>query len=195
LKVTRWLIYLGPECIELAFRAAHEVDPKAMLVYNENWLGPETSAAEQKRRAVIALLTRLVKKGVPVHALGIQAHIFAGMNVTGAGLKRFLQAVENLGLLILVMELDVRDNSLAGNITVRDAQVAEQYYDFLSFILQFESVKTVLTWGLSDRYSWMTGYIPRKNGLPVRPLLFDAELRPKPAFDAVRRAFEEAPKP
>jgi endo-1,4-beta-xylanase len=72
--------------------------------------------------------------------------------------------------------------------------VAKQYYNYLSFILQFKSVKTVLTWGLSDRSTWLAKYSPRKDGLPVRPLLFDADLRPKPAFDAVMRAFNEAPK-
>ena len=53
LKVTPWLIYLGPEYIDLAFHAAHQADPKAMLVYNENGLESENSAAEQKRRAVL----------------------------------------------------------------------------------------------------------------------------------------------
>ena len=42
LKVTPWLIYLGPEYIDLAFHAAHQADPKAMLVYNEDRLEPET---------------------------------------------------------------------------------------------------------------------------------------------------------
>ena len=194
LKVTPWLLYIGPEYIDLAFRAAHEADPKAILVYNENWLEPENTATEQKRRAVLALLTRLVKKGVPIHGLGIQAHVYAETDVAGPGFKRFLHGVENLGLTILVTELDVRDQHLPGDIAIRDAQVAKQYYHFLSSILQSKSVKTVLTWGLSDRSTWITSRAPRKDGLPVRPLLFDADLQPKPAFDAVMRAFNEAPK-
>jgi endo-1,4-beta-xylanase len=174
LKVTPWLIYLGPEYIELAFHAAHEADPKAMLVYNENWLEPENAATEQKRRAVLALLARLVKKGVPIHGLGIQAHVYAETDVAGPGFKRFLQDVENLGLTILVTELDVRDQHLPGDIAVRDAQVAKQYYHFLSSTLQCKLVKTVLTWGLSDRFTWVSKSNPRKDG----PLLFDAELQP-----------------
>jgi len=194
LKLTPWLRFVGPEYIELAFHAAHEADPRAMLVLNENWLEPENFATDQKRGAVLALLTRLVKNRVPIHGLGIQAHIFAGTNVTGPGFAKFLHAVEDLGLSIMMTELDVRDNSLPGDVATRDAQVAKQYYDFLSFMLQFKSVRTVLTWGLSDRFTWINRHNPRKDRLPVRPLLFDAELRPKPAFDAVWRAFEEAPK-
>jgi endo-1,4-beta-xylanase len=52
----------------------------------------------------------------------------------------------------------------------------------------------VLTWGLSDRSTWLSKHNPRQDGLPVRPLLFDAELQPKPAFAAVWRAFNEATK-
>ena len=194
LKVTPWLLYLGPEYIDLAFHAAHEADPRAILVYNENDLEPENNATEQKRRAVLTLLTRLVKNGVPIHGLGIQAHVYAETDVAGPGFKRFLQGVENLGLTILVTELDVRDRDLPGDIAVRDAQVAKQYYHFLSSTLQFKSVKTVLTWGLSDRFTCLSKRRPREDGLPVRPLLFDADLQPKPAFDAVMRAFNEAPK-
>jgi endo-1,4-beta-xylanase len=194
LKVTPWLIYLGPEYIPLAFHAAHQADPKATLVYNDTSIEPETPVAEKKRQAVLALLTRLIKQRVPINGLGIESHIDADSNVTGPGFKRFLHAVEDLGLSILITELDVGDHALPGDISVRDALVAKQYYNYLSFILQFKSVKTVLTWGLSDRSTWLAKYSPRKDGLPVRPLLFDADLRPKPAFDAVMRAFNEAPK-
>jgi len=194
LKVTPWLNYLGPEYIDLAFHAAHQADPKAMLVYNENWIEPEDSATEQRRQAVLSLLTRLVKRQVPIHGLGIQSHIFAETNITGPDFKRFLQAVENLGLSILITEMDVRDHLLPGDVDVRDGLVARQYYNYLSFILQFKSVKTVLPWGLSDRYTWISKHNPRQDGLPVRPLLYDAELQPKPVFDAVMRALNEAPK-
>jgi endo-1,4-beta-xylanase len=126
--------------------------------------------------------------------LGIQSHLLAETNVTGPGFKRFLLAVEDLGLSILVTEMDVYDTLLPADIAVRDGLVAKQYYNYLSFIFKFKSAKTVLTWGLSDRYTWLSKQKPRSDGLPVRPLLFDAELQPKPAFDAVMRAFNEAPK-
>jgi endo-1,4-beta-xylanase len=194
LKVTPWLTYIGPEYIDLAFHAAHQADPKAMLVYNENWIESEDSAAEQRRQAVLSMLTRLVSKGVPIHGLGIQSHFLAETYVAGPGFKRFLQAVEDLGLSVLVTEMDVRDHHLPGDIAVRDGLVARQYYRYLSSILQFKSVKAVLTWGLSDGSTWISKHNPRPDGLPVRPLLFDAELHPKPAYAAVWRALNEAPK-
>jgi endo-1,4-beta-xylanase len=194
LKATPWLHFLGQEYIEMAFHAAHQADPKALLIYNENRLEFEYPAAEQKRQAVLALLTRLVKQGVPIHGLGIQSHLTAEMDATGPGFKRFLHAVEDLGLTIMVTEMDVRDHLLPQDIAVRDALVAKQYYNYLSFMLHFRSVKTVLAWGLSDRSTWLSKVSPREDGLPVRPLLYDAELRPKPAFAAVWQALNEAPK-
>ncbi len=194
LKVTPWLLYLGPEYIDLAFHAAHQADPKAMLVFNENRIEAENSAAERKRQAVLSLLTRLVRRGVPIHGLGIQSHFPAETDVAGPGFKRFLHAIEDLGLSILVTEMDVFDNLLPGDIAIRDGLVAKQYYNYLSFILQFKSVKAVLTWGLSDVSTWITIASPRGDGLPVRPLLYDAELQPKPAFAAAWHAFNEAPK-
>jgi endo-1,4-beta-xylanase len=52
----------------------------------------------------------------------------------------------------------------------------------------------VITWGLSDRYSWLSEYEPRSDGTPVRPLPLDAQMRRKLAWNAIARAFDHAPK-
>ena len=191
LKITPWLRLIGPEYIETAFHAAHEADPRATLVYNENWLEPE-DGTDKKRNAVLTLLTRMKKNNVPVHALGIQSHLYADTNTSNARFKRFLQQVSDLGLSIMITEMDVREKNAPADIATRDRLIASQYYKHLSFMLQFPAVKTVLTWGLSDRYTWIATHDPRPDGMPVRPLPYDAELKPKPAWDAIRNAFEEA---
>jgi endo-1,4-beta-xylanase len=194
LKVTPWLRFLGPEYIEMAFHAAHAADPNAMLVFNENWLEPENSAAERRRQAVLTLLSQLRRKGVPIHALGIQSHLSAEMQTTGPKFRRFLQVIEDLGLAILITEMDVRDQQLPAHIEERDRRVAAQYFDYLSFMLQFKSLKSIMTWGLTDRFTWLATIHPRPDGLPVRPLPYDADLNPKPAWGAIRQAMERAPR-
>lgn len=192
LKMNPWLQHIGPEYIEMAFAAAHAADPNAKLVYNENWLEPEDSTTEDRRRATLALLTTLKRKSIPVHALGVQSHIFAETCTTGPRFKRFLNEVADLGLEIMITEMDVRDQNLRGGPAERQRLVADQYYRYLSFMLQFKSLKTVVTWGLADRYSWINKHNPRRDGFPVRPLPYDGDLAPTPARYAIQKAFEEA---
>jgi endo-1,4-beta-xylanase len=184
---------IGPEYIELAFHAAHEADPQSMLVFNENWLEPEDRSTEKKRRATLSLLRGLKEKGVPVHALGIQSHLFAETPVGGPNFARFLDEIADLGVSVLITELDIRDQHLTGSVESRDQAVARKYYDYLSFMLQRKSVKAVLTWGLSSRYTWLTQHSPRPDGSPVRPLPYDSDLKPTPAWNAIASAFDQAP--
>jgi endo-1,4-beta-xylanase len=190
LRITPWLQFIGPEYIAMAFHAAHEADPGATLVYNDYFLETEDAAGEAKRRAVWTMIADLKKTGVPIHALGIQSHLVGTANVTGPNFKAFLQAISDLGLDILVTELDVDDRTLPADVTVRDQLIATQYFNYLSFMLQFKATKTVLTWGLSDRYSWLAYGHQRSDGRPNRPLPYDAEMKPTPTWGAIRNAID-----
>ena len=75
-----------------------------------------------------------------------------------------------------------------------DRIVAGMYEDYLSVVLDEPAVIAVLTWGLSDRYSWLSSYKPRPDKAPVRPLPFDAQMQRKLAWNAIARAFDKAPK-
>jgi endo-1,4-beta-xylanase len=193
LRTSPWLRLVGPDYIEAAFHAAHDADPHAVLVYNEDQLEPSTTRGDVKRQRVLALLKDLQKKGTPIHALGVESHIPAEGFVGGKDFRRFLQEVSDLGLSIVITELDICDQVMVGNIEARDKVVAARYYDYLAFMLEFSCVVGVLTWGFSDRYTWLSGHSPRWDDLPVRPLPFDAELKPTEAWKAIQRAFEGAP--
>ena len=52
----------------------------------------------------------------------------------------------------------------------RDLLVAQAYHDFLEVALDEPAVDTVVTWGLSDRYTWLTWFAPREDASPIRPL-------------------------
>lgn len=102
--------------------------------------------------------------------------------------------IADLGLKILVTEMDVLDRSFPTDSMVRDRIVAETYENYLSVVLDEPAVIAVVTWGLSDRYTWLLKEKrTRADKSPVRPLPFDAELRPKLAYNAITRAFEKAP--
>ena len=195
LKNTPWLKFLGPDYIDLAFRVAAEADPKAILVYNENGLENDVSKDEAKRTAVLKLLERLKSKGTPIHALGVQSHIWAGGNDFNLKkLRKFLADVASLGLKIMITELDVTDKDLPVNIDDRDRIVAGIYEDYLSVVLDEPAVIAIITWGLSDRYTWLSSYAPRSDHAPLRPLPLDSDLKHKLAWNAIARAFDKARK-
>ncbi len=80
----QWFIErLGPGVVDDVFRWAHEADPEARLVFNE-WIVevftgfPEPTAAMVRDR-----VRALVAAGVPVHAIGQQAHFVPGVAFAG----------------------------------------------------------------------------------------------------------------
>ena len=194
LRDSPWLAFLGETYIDLAFHVAAQADPKALLVYNDYGLEYDTPGDEAKREAVLKLLERLKTQGVPIHAFGMQSHLDSSeTRLNPKKLRQFLADVASLGLKILVTELDVTDKNLSANITVRDHTVAAAYEDYLNVVLDEPAVIAVLTWGLSDRYTWLSEFEPRPDGLPVRPLPLDANLNRKLAWNAMARAFDNAP--
>jgi len=194
LRIVPWLELVGPDYIEMAFRAAAEADPQALLVWNENWLEEDTVGAEHKRAYFLQNLKRLRSRGVPIHAIGLQSHLKADhTNIGGPQFKQFLDRVSDLGLKILVTELDVADSSLPNDIATRDQAIADIYYQYLNAVLSQKAVIAVLTWGLSDKYTWIADKNPRSDGAPVRPLPFDENMNPTAAWSSMARAFENAP--
>jgi endo-1,4-beta-xylanase len=196
LAKTPWLEFLGPEYIDLAFRTAAEADPQALLVLNDAGFEYDTKDDERRRSArrvsALKLLERLKSRGTPVQALGIQAHL-EGITTpfNPRRLRTFLRNVADLGLKILITELDVIDQKLPRDITVRDRMVAKVYEDYLSLVLDEPAVIGVLTWGLSDRYTWHSKFNSREDKAPVRPLLLDEQRKRKLAWNAIARAFDK----
>ena len=179
-----------PKYIDVAFRTARRVDPKALLCYNDYGIEAEDEGSAKKRAAVMGLLRGMQAKGVPIDALGVQSHIAAGGSaVYGAGLKAMIAEARQMGLKVLVTEMDVNDRALGPEIALRDKAVAETYESYLKTVVSDPAVIAVLTWGITDKYTWLNGEDSRKDGVLERPLPFDAELKVKPAVAAMRQAF------
>jgi endo-1,4-beta-xylanase len=196
LAKTPWLEFIGPDYLDIAFRTAAEIDPKAMLVLNvtEYDIGENAAQREARRIAALKLLEHLKSQGTPIHALGIQAHLEGiTTHFNPRRLKAFLRDVASLGLKILITEMDVIDNQLPLNIDIRDRIVAGVYEDYLSVVLEEPAVIAVLTWGLSDRDTWHSTWNPRADKAPVRPLPLDTQLKRKLAWNAIARVFDRMP--
>jgi endo-1,4-beta-xylanase len=200
LRTAVFLETLGPEYLDLAYHTAREADPNARLVVNEYDVELDAPEQEARRIALLHLLEGMRRSGTPVDAVGIQAHLTAagGPPFSAPLLRRFLADIASLGLTIQITELDVTDENVPADVTVRDDLVADTYRRFLDAALDEPAVKMVVTWGLSDRHSWIVRRETyqakwRTDNAASRPLPFDADLEAKPAFDAIASAFAHAP--
>jgi endo-1,4-beta-xylanase len=194
-----WWATIGPSYVAEAFHLAHAADPRALLVINEfgfetvNEFGDEP---EPRRRATLQVIDQLLSDRVPVHALGVQAHLLADRfaeRFDARAYIRWLDRVADRGLDVLITELDVLDDGLPADVGPRDAAVADVYRRYLDVALSHRAVKAVMNFGLTDRYTWLQEDLPREDGAARRPLPFDDDLQPKPAYRAVARALAGAP--
>ncbi|MDB6153522.1 MAG: Beta-xylanase [Chthoniobacteraceae bacterium] len=189
LRKSPWSVIIGPDFIEKAFQYAHEADPDAILRYND--YGLENPA---KRKKLITLIKELQEKKVPVMAIGSQAHL--NVSITFETMNQSLADIKTLDLPIHITELDVNSatsgqrntgadigaNSATtegGLVAEADNKLPDAYVGiFRAFLKHRDAVKLVTFWGANDANSW------RSRG---RPLLFDGDGKPKPAFDAVAK--------
>lgn len=196
LRKSFWYDHIGPDYIEIAFRAAREADPHLRLSYNDYAIEHDNPEDTVRRNSVLVLLQRLQKHNVPIDAVGIQGHIKAGPQPPiGKGLADFIESARRMGLEVYITEMDVNEDDLPfDDVKQRDAAVARTYHDFLHVALPNPAVKAVLTWGVSDRRTWLNEGPSHQRKHPNRPqraLPFDREYRPKDAFFAIRDSFDE----
>ncbi len=191
-----WFDALGPDYLDLAFETAAKADPDGMLIYNDYALDYAREQDHEKRAAVLALLKRLKNNNIPIHALGMQSHLNAGRYPFDRDvLIRFFDEVAELGLRIYVTELDVQDKWISADVASRDRSVADEYRQFADVYTTHPAVDAVVTWGLSDRYTWVNEHKPRIDGLPQRSLPLDHKMRRKLAWKALADAFDSGTKP
>jgi endo-1,4-beta-xylanase len=195
LRNSPWLQNIGTDYIEKAFRATAAADPKALLIWNENYLEVSNGFGNAKRKSMLSQIDGLLARGVPIHGVGLEAHLRADQgDVLGdATYEAFLDELAQRGMKIFITELDIQDTTLPADVGARDKSIAALYKKFLTATLRQKAVKGVIAWGLSDSFTWLSGYRPRNDGLPVRPLAFDASSQPKPAYYALAEVLENAP--
>ncbi len=184
--------------LDLAFHTAHDHAPHAELVYNDYMSWEPGNAAH--RAGVLRLLEGFRRRGVPVHALGVQSHLVTDDPDTSGSARayerdwrHFLDAVTGMGYRLLITELDVRDNGLPVDPAARDRGVADYARRYLDVMFSYPQLRDVVAWGLCDRFSWIGSFEPRPDKAARRPCPYDAGYRPKPLRAAIAQALAAAP--
>jgi endo-1,4-beta-xylanase len=180
LRDSIWLRGIGPEYIEMAFRWAHEADPQAELFYND--YGGE--GLGRKSDAIYGLVRHLRERNVPIHGVGLQMHVSVMKHPDPQDVSENMARLANLGLKVDITEMDVQLQDGAGTMEEKLATQAHIYSDMASVCRRSGACKRFITWGFTDRYSWIRKSINEQD----MPLLFDESYRPKPAYQAVKEA-------
>ena len=171
-----------------AFKRAHEADPDALLFYNDYNIEQGASRNSGKHASSMMLLKRLIEEGAPIDGVGIQGHWHLDTNLEDV--DKAIADYASLGLKVAITELDVtstgtnsgafgggRGAGNAGNSEEAFKKQAEMYKKlFEIFLKHADVIDRVTFWGISDGRSWRSSQTP---------LLFDSQMRPKPAYEAI----------
>ncbi len=195
LRKSFWYEQMGPDYIELAFRTARAADSHARLTYNDYGVEYDSEEDAERRSLILELLRDMKRRDVPIDAVGIQSHVKAAQPYNfGKGLTDYMESIRQLGLEIYLTELDVNEDDITNDDpTQRDAIIARTYSDYLRVALANQAVKLVLTWDISDRFTWLNNgptHHRKQPNRPQRALPFDRDYRPKEAFFAIRDSFD-----
>ncbi|GAQ90384.1 glycoside hydrolase family 10 [Klebsormidium nitens] len=181
MKGTVYQSRLGTGYVEAAFRAAHAADPDALLLAND--YGVELMTDKSQR--FYDMVSRLVKKGVPIHGVGFQSHFDGTEKLTDMATN--MQRFADLGLFIMISELDVQYLKFPGSDQDKLKAQADFYKKVVSICMSQRACKAITTWGVRDSDSWLLTQI----GPNEKPLLFDMKYTKKPAYSAVLDALND----
>jgi endo-1,4-beta-xylanase len=197
---SEWYQITGEDFIFEAFKAARAADPDAKLFYNDFW-----NYLDGKREFILSFVSRLKEAGL-IDGIGLQCHLNISAAQESTTNQTAWQTVENLekeiheyaalGLDVHITELDIsiytRDypssdqsrwftgNELSPEL--EDALAARYKEFFAMFRRNADKISNVTFWGIADDNTWLSEFT---SGRPDHPLLFDRQLRPKKAFDAI----------
>jgi endo-1,4-beta-xylanase len=190
LRNSLWYQICGEDFIAKAFEYAHAADPKAILFYNDyNTERPE------KRERVYRLLKKLVDAGIPINAVGIQAH-WSIYEPAQQDLIATIKKFSSLGLKVQVTELDIsiypweksKRALMPGESDAYTPELEkkqdEKYAEVFKVFRDYKSVISGVTfWNISDKNTWLDDY--PVEGRKNYPLLFNQQLQRKKAYWSV----------
>ena len=181
-RKSSWYKITGTDFIKTAFRVTREVAPKAKLFINEY-----STTDKKKRQFLYNLIADLQKQSVPIDGVGHQMHENLE-TPTKEEIAETINLFSSLEIENQITELDISvydnyaaETGFADYREIDQKMLVKQGYRYRDFFDVFRSLKGKITsvtfWSHSDDHTWLTK--PEKIDAP---LLFDRNLKSKPAF-------------
>ena len=172
-----WYKTIGPDYIEHALIKARETDPQAKLYLNEY---SNEEKGHPKADAMYRVVKDLKERGIPLDGVGMQLHLDTTIPCSEEAIRANLERYNELGLDISFSEVDIRIPT--ADKSEKTLKKQEEMYTMLyRLACEMPNVKSVITWGISDKHSWVPSTFAGKGDA----LLYDTKLQPKPVYNAV----------
>ena len=192
----------GPDYIRRALVEARALAPRARLMLNEYSLEYDSREERDRRYLFLKLVEGLRRSGAPLDGIGLQGHLdLRKGTVSTSSIAAFLRELAGMGLAVVVTELDVKEAEYTAPANRRDRMAADEVRRYLDAVLAEPGVTGVVTWGLSDRHSWLEvleedyrrfpGAWQNGDGPGLnRGLPYDSSMRRKPTYAAIEAALQ-----
>ena len=201
LRKSVFLNTLGEQYLIDAFKLAAVADPKTDLYYNDY-----NNEEPAKREGTINLIKKIKAAGGKVDGVGIQAH-WRLESPSLEEIEKSILAYSAIGVKVAFTELDITvlpnpwdlkgadvNQNFEGSAKMNpypeslpdsvQEKLAQRYSDiFKLFLKHKDKISRVTFWGVYDGQSWLNDW-PIK-GRTNYPLLFDTQLKPKKAYNAL----------
>lgn len=165
LRSSNWTKVVGNDFVQRAFEYADKYAPEGVKLYYNDYSTPY----EPKLTGIVNLLTKLAEEG-HIDGYGFQSH-YASDSPTVDAVRKAFERISALGLSLRVSELDI---TVKADTNITREEQAECYAGLMRLYLEYADIlEAVQVWGVSDGTSWIS---------EKHPLMFDANLQPKPAF-------------
>ena len=187
-----WSQVLGQdEYIARTFRYAREAAPAAQLLLNDTF--GHDGIDKPKAGEFFDLIRRLKSTGVPVDVAGIEMHLRVDVLRLSYldEFNWFLTQARQAGVQVQITEMDV---ILTGGASVSDSlqKQKEIFYNILHGCLKDSNCTGLTTWGTGDKLRHAHSLEVSPDVFSAeKPLLFDDNLEPKPAFEGVLQALKQ----
>ena len=180
LRTSIWRQVIGSDYIDSCFVWAHNADPNAKLFLNDYSVEMN---GDTKSNAMYNFVKGMKERRIPIDGVGFQCH-FTVNSIGFTKLDQNIKRYAALGLEVAVTELDIRITVANYNAdkTTWLAYQAENYRKMIRTCLDNSNCKTLVTWGFTDKYSWIPNFTSNVSGYS---LIFDDLYAPKAAYTSI----------
>ena len=176
LRRSTWYTITGKDFLDVAFQAARQYAPNAVLFYNDY-----STTGSAKRQCIYNLVADFKARGIPIDAVGHQMH----NGLTSPSVQSMVDTINMLAPLGIDQQATEMDIGIGNSFTayneITDSVLARQGYlvrdTFNAFRQLSGKLSSVTFWGLSDDHTWLTSATKVD-----APLLFDISGHAKPAY-------------